>query len=617
MLAAELVTAGTQAEREGRLEEACVLYRRAIDADPSHAAGYLNLGAALEASGEHEAAARAYRALLELAPGNPYASYNLANLSLARGETQSAEKLLRTALRSKEDFPEAHVALSNVLDAMERPEEAAEHLAIALNQRPGYAGAWYNYGVVLGKLQHLDQAEDALRRALELDPRYIPAYQALAGILRGEARIEEALHCYATARARAPDALGLESGELFTLLFSDRVSDEELATRHLAFGARLEAAHAARPHAAPDDPGRRLRVGYVSADLYRHPVALFLIPVLARHDRSRFDVRCYMTGGYSDPVTLELQRLADGWRNTASMSDAEMADTIRGDAIDILVDLTGHAGASRLGVFAEQPAPVQVSWLGYLHTTGTRRIQYRLCDGHTDPSGSEHLHAETLVRLPHSQWCYRPFLTIKHADAPPCASRGFVTFGSFNHPSKLSPTTRRLWRDLLVALPDSRLVVVGVAPGRGSESLLRDLAAGDVAQSRIELVSRLPLDEYFRRFNEVDIALDTSPYSGGTTTCDALWMGLGVVTAPGSRPVSRSAASLLATVGLADWIAPTPERYIALALDKARNASRLAELRRTLRARMRASPLMDEAGFTRSLEDAYRRMWHRQCTQGR
>jgi predicted O-linked N-acetylglucosamine transferase (SPINDLY family) len=609
--AADLVVAGNAAERDGRLRDACELYRKAVDADPSHAPAYLNLGAALEASGDIDSAAQAYRRLLRVDAENPYANYNLANTLLARRELESAVQLLRKALRSKEDFPEANVALSNALDDMGRPGEAAERLALALKQRPDYPGAWHNYGVVLRKLERFDEAEDALRRATELDPDYAPSHEALASLLQSEGRIDEALRYYAAARARAPRAFELESPELFTLLFSDAVSDDELLARHCRSGARLENAYASRrrPHPASRDPERRLRVGYVSADFYRHPVALFAIPVLARHDRSKFDIRCYMSGAYRDSVTSELQRLADGWRDTVSMSDAEMADAIRGDEIDVLVDLTGHSGGSRLGVFAQQPAPVQVSWLGYLNTTGLRSIQYRLCDRHTDPEGSERFHVETLVRLPDSQWCYRPFLSVPHTAAPPCASRGFVTFGSFNQPSKLSAATRNLWRELLGALPSARLVIVGIPPGRTSDALLRSL--GD--DSRITLAPRVPLDQYFPWFNQVDIALDTTPYSGGTTTCDALWMGVPVVTAPGSRPVSRSTSSLLATAGLADWIAVAPEGYVALTLDKARDVAALAELRRTLRARMQASPLMDEARFTKDLENAYRQMWRQYC----
>jgi len=606
--AVELVADGNRLEREGRLAEACALYRRAIEADPSHAAAHLNLGAALEASGDPGAAGDAYRALLERDPGNPYANYNLANLALARGAAETAEALLRQALGAKPDFAEAHVALANRLDS--RPEEAAEHLRRAIAQRPAYAGAWYNYGLILHRLDQLDAAEDALRRAIELDPAYVPAYQVLAAILRSEARIDEALQLYAAARRRAPEAFDLESAALFTLLFSEAVSAADLFARHRAFGERLEqAAPKLFLHENSKDPKRRLRIGYVSPDFHRHPVALFMIPVLARHDRSGFEIRCYSTGTSADSVTSELRGLADGWREAAAMSDAELAHAIRADGIDILVDLAGHAGDSRLGMFARLPAPVQASWLGYLHTTGTRCIQYRLCDSHTDPAPeSEKLHAEKLVRLPHSQWCYRPFLTIAHVPAPPCLANGYVTFGSFNHPSKISPATRRRWSELLARAPGSRLVVVGVPAGRTTESLRRDLAAGSVGESRIRIVPRVPLDEYFRWFDSVDIALDTSPYSGGTTTCDALWMGVPVVTAPGARSVSRSAASLLTTLGLGDWIAAAPEEYVARAAEKARDVAGLAKLRATLRSRMQASPLMDEAGFTRDLENAYRRM---------
>jgi predicted O-linked N-acetylglucosamine transferase (SPINDLY family) len=590
---------------EEAVHESIALYRRAVEADPSHASGYLNLGGALEAAGEIDAAAAAYRALLAVDAANPYANYNLGNSLLARGDTTGALELLEKALRAKPDFPEAHVVLSNALDQIGRPADAAGHLERALEQRPDYAGAWHNYGVVLRKLERLDAAEDALRRAIALD--YAPSHQALASLLRSRGRIEEALRCYAAARSRDPGAFALESAELFTLLFSDAVSEDELFARHCAFGVRLESAQASRrrQHRVRKDPGRRLRIGYVSGDFYRHPVALFVIPVLERHDRSAFEVRCYMTGAYRDSVTAQLQRLADGWRDAAAMSDADLAEAIRADEIDVLVDLSGHSGESRLGVFAEQPAPVQATWLGHLNTTGLRSIQYRLCDRHTDPPGSERHHCETLVRLPASQWCYRPFLSVPHVLTPPCVGRGYVTFGSFNQPSKLSPTTLRLWRELLEALPSARLLVMGA-----SEALTESLGA----KSRITLVPRLPLDQYFPQFDQVDIALDTMPYSGGTTTCDALWMGVPVITAPGERPVSRSSASLLTTLGLTDWIASSPQDYVRRAVRFA--GEPLVELRQTLRARMQASPLMDEAGFTRNLEDAYRQMWRSYCVQG-
>jgi predicted O-linked N-acetylglucosamine transferase (SPINDLY family) len=257
---------------------------------------------------------------------------------------------------------------------------------------------------------------------------------------------------------------------------------------------------------------------------------------------------------------------------------------------------------------------VQVTWLGYLNTTGTTRIQYRLCDAYTDPPGvADRLHTETLVRLPDSQWCYRPFLSVDFSETPPFTRNGFVTFGSFNDVSKISPTVRKLWAEILAQSPLSRLVIVGASEGHARDGLIRDFSALGVDLARVEVLPRLSLDEYFGRFNAVDIALDTMPYSGGTTTCDALWMGVPVISLPGSRSASRSSASILSTAGLPEWIASSPEAYVELAVKSARDPRGLTELRRSLRNRLLQSPLMDEPRFARDLEDAYRRMWQEWC----
>jgi len=302
------------------------------------------------------------------------------------------------------------------------------------------------------------------------------------------------------------------------------------------------------------------------------------------------------------------------WRDAASMSDAALAETINRDAIDILVDLSGHSGFFRLAVFAQQPAPVQVAWLGYLSTTGMTRIQYRLCDRHTDPPGmTDRFHTETLVRLPNSQWCYRPIVSIDCSEEPPFRRNGFITFGSFSNVLKLSPTVRRLWAEILTRLPDSRIVFAGIPQGPIRDGLIRDFEKAGIAAGRIATFPRVGSADYFRSFNDIDAALDTTPYSGGTTTCDTLWMGVPIITVPGTRSISRSTASILATLGLSEWIAASPEDYVRLAVKRAEDREAIAELRRTLRARMRASPLMDELQFARDVEDAYRRMWRTWC----
>jgi predicted O-linked N-acetylglucosamine transferase (SPINDLY family) len=343
-------------------------------------------------------------------------------------------------------------------------------------------------------------------------------------------------------------------------------------------------------------------------------VSLFLIPVLERHDRSAYEIHCYSAGAATDEVTRQVRSRADVWRDAASMSDAGLAETINRDGIDVLVDLSGHSGVPRLAVFAQQPAPVQVTWLGYLSTTGMTRIQYRLCDRHTDPPGmTDRFHTETLVRLPDSQWCYRPVVSVDCSDAPPLRRNGFITLGSFNDVSKVSPSVRGLWAEILTRLPDSRIVFAGVPQGPARDGLIRDFEGAGIAAGRITIAPRVGIAEYFRSFNAIDIALDTAPYGGGTTTCDALWMGVPVITVPGTRSISRSAASILTTVGLPSWIASTPEHYVRLAVEFAREEPVLAKLRKSLRRMMRESPIMDETGFARGVEAAYRDMWKKWC----
>jgi len=438
----------------------------------------------------------------------------------------------------------------------------------------------------------------------------------LGSALQGQSRVDEAIDLYRAVRSRNPDRFDLESAEFFALNFSEDISDADLFERHKAFGVRLEAAHLPRFPGFPNtkDPERRLRVGYVSGDFCHHPVTLFTIPLFERHDRSAYEVYCYSTGDKEDDFTRQVSTRVEHWQNARDLSVTDLADAIHRDRIDILVDLAGHSGVPALETFALQPAPVQVTWLGYLNTTGMTRIRYRLCDRHSDPPGvSEQFHTESLVRLPHCQWCYRPWTAIDPPDAPPIARNGFVTFGSFNQSAKLSRSVRRLWADILARVPRSRLVAVGVPDGRAREDLLKGFERSGVDSARITVVPYVAPDEYFDWFGRVDIALDTTPYSGGTTTCDTLWMGVPVITVSGSRPVSRSAASILSTVGLERWIAGTPEEYVRLAEELAGNPATIAELRKSLRGRMRQSPLMDEPRFVRDVEQAYRQMWRTWC----
>ena len=615
-IADALIAEGTKAENSGNLREACEQYRKAVLTAPGYAKAHLNLGIGLEAAGDIDAAISSYEAALALDPGDPYANYDLGKLLCARGDLERAEPLIRAALDRKPEFPEAQVVLSNLHESRGDLAAALSTLESALKQRPDWAEVLFNYAGVLWKLRRLSEAETALRRAIAIDPGLVPAYGLLGNVLRRQARISEALEVLGAARKLDPGRLDIASTELFLLTCWDEISSEDLFARHKDFGARLEGAIARRfePFGNSRDPERRLHVGYVSGDFNFHPVAFFTIPLFKRHDRSACEIFCYWTGDTVDDFTRQVQAHADVWRDAASMSDAGLAETINRDAIDILVDLSGHSGFFRLAVFAQQPAPVQVTWLGYLSTTGMTRIQYRLCDRHTDPPGmTDRFHTETLVRLPDSQWCYRPVVSVDCSDAPPFRRNGFITFGSFSNVLKLSPTSRRLWAEILTRLPDSRIAFAGVPQGPIRDGLIRDFEKAGIAAGRIATLPRVGYADYLRSFNDVDVALDTTPYSGGTTTCDSLWMGVPVITVPGTRSISRSTASILATLGLSDWIAASPEDYVRLAVRCAGDRETIAELRRTLRGRMQTSPLTDELQFARDVEDAYRRMWRAWC----
>jgi predicted O-linked N-acetylglucosamine transferase (SPINDLY family) len=603
-------------ESQGNLSAAAAALETAMRLQPDDfGALYLYAGVLLKQSRLDEARGALKRAIA-IDPENPDANYTLATLLLARGEPAEAERLLRTVLKRDPRSVDAHARLFEVYDSRGDLPAAAAEMEAVLSERPDWADALYNHGCVLKKLMRLTDAESAFRRALAADPAHVRAYRMLGGVLLGQCRADEALALYRTARERCPDDFDLESAELFALNSSEQIAEDELFARHAAFGSRIEQAHPPRftPFRNVRDPGRRLRIGYVSGDFCYHVVTLFTLPVIERHDRSAVEVYCYSTGGRVDEYTRQISARADVWRDVSSLSATALADAINRDSIDILVDLGGHSGIPQLAVFAQQPAPVQATWLGYLNTTGLTRIHYRISDRYADPPGlTDPYHTEKLVRLPHSQWCFRPFISVASAEMPPFVRNGHVTFGSFNQALKISRAARRLWADILQRVPDSRLVILGVAEGRARDSLVADIASAESERARITVLPYVSLQDYYSWLNRVDIALDTVPYSGGTTSCDALWMGVPVVTAPGSRPSSRSTASILSTAGLPEWIASSPEDYVRLAAEYARDEARLVRLRKSLREKLRQSPLMDEERFVRDVESAYRHMWRDWC----
>lgn len=647
-----LIAEGNRLEAAGKPRDACEFYRKALTIDPRDARLHLNLGVALEAAGEQMAAREAYRTALEVDPENASAHFNLGRLLYAIGNPASqaeAAQELRAALERRPQFTDARIVLASVLEAQGDAPGAIGMLEHAVREQPDSGIAWLNYGLLLQRLdriadaeaalrrtlelwperadvwlrqgellkvlQRLPEAEAALRRALALDPRLAGGYRLLASVLLDQLRAADAFQVLAAGRAHDPEG-HTRACELSMLNFDDAISAEALFERHREFGAEVERVQRPRFHsfAGSRDPERALRLGFISGDFREHPVGWSVLPLIEHLDRSRYLPFCYSVFSAADDVTRRIGLGATQWHDASLLSPRELASFIHNDRIDLLIDLSGFGGIPTFEVMASRPSPVQASWLGYLSTCGMESIDYRITDGWADPQGeADRLHTEKLLRLPNSQWCYRPPAAGEPAAVPPCTRNGFVTFGSFNQPAKLSPTVRRLWAKILQATPGSKLLLVGVPPGPATQALMEEFTGLGIDASRIAVQPRRRLEDYFKTLRSVDLALDATPYSGGTTACDIVWMGTPLLTLPGSRSVSRSASSILGTLGLKDWIAATPEEYVARAVALAADPARLADARRGLREKMRASPLMDEARFARDMEGLFRQMWRTWC----
>ena len=590
--------------------------RAALERKPDFPEASLVLANVLGAVGNAAGAVGLFEKAVQSRPDDfaAWFGYGMALLELQR--SAEAETALQRAASLDPENPDVRAALAGLCEARNDFSGTAQHLEAALKQRPDWPDGLFSYAHALMRLHRFDDAATALVRLAALEPDGERAHRARLDVLHRGGRIAEALELFRTRRASAADPGAYDSSELFSLNFIDGISPQELFERHRAFGERLEKTHAPRFASAEvdRDAERRLRIGYVAGEFYLHPTARFLIPLLACHDRSEVEVYCYSVGVFTDSVTRLVESNADVWREVKILTDHELADLVHRDRIDILIDLSGHSGLARLGMFAQQPAPVQATWLGYPNTTGLTRIQYRITDRYCDPPGlTEALYTETLARLPGSQWCYRPFTDVDVARAAPVERDGTVTFGSFTQFAKLTPSMRSLWVRILRETPGSRLAIAGVPEGRIREELVEAFAGERVEPSRIRCLPFMAPRDYLAAFGGVDIVLDTSPYSGGTTTFDALWMAVPVLTLAGVRSASRYAASILTTMGLTDWIAASPEDYVRRAVQFASERETIASLRRSLRDRMAASPLMDETRVTRDLEQLYRTLWRSWC----
>ncbi|MBI5912157.1 MAG: hypothetical protein HY848_19685 [Betaproteobacteria bacterium] len=534
------------------------------------------------------------------------------------GDRAAAEALCRAALALDQRQAPAWSLLARIALDEKQPERALEYYAHILAIHPDEPDYLVDAAEVNRRAGHLGRALELSGRALTLRPQDSRAWQVRGSALEEMDRLDEALDCLRRELELKPDNIDGHSNLLFLLSRADLLPPRQVAAEYRRWGELYAdpLSAAAAPHANPPEPDRPLRIGYVSADFRRHALAYFAEPFLAHHDRCSVRVYCYSNCGRPDDVTAHLRGLAHEWRDIAALADGEAARLIRDDAIDILVDLSGHTGGNRLLLFARRPAPIQMTWLGYWGGTGMAAMDYRITDRYADPQGeADNQYREQLLRLPHSKWCYLPPAAMPACNALPAQSRGYLTFGSFCSFPRISNETMRAWALLLRRLPSARLRMIGAPGGESLDRMLEIFDAAGVYADRLDLIGRLPLDAYLQQYLWVDIALDPFPMNAGTTTCEALCMGVPVVSRSGRSAVSRSGLSLLRNAGLARLVAPSWEGYVDIALGLAADLPALAQLRATLRERLRASPLLDAAGFTRDLEALYRDAWRNWCAR--
>jgi predicted O-linked N-acetylglucosamine transferase (SPINDLY family) len=641
---------GAALSARGRLQEAVDCYRHVLQANPNYPDAYNNLGIALTELGALDGAVAALENAVRLNSFDASFHYNLARALQRQGRLEEAEPAYRQSLALRPDVPEVLNDLATTLVRLGQPDEAIALFRHVLALSPQHAEANNNLGAALAARGRYDEAIESYLRAVELKPGYIDACDnlAMALIIRGRAdeaedwlrhallyapnlsmlwnnlgnalkeqgKLEEARHSFRQAMELQPAEPKAHDNFLACLSYDPSVSPAELLEAHQEWGRRCMQAVTAGPHPAHDrNPDRRLRVGYLSPDLCNHPVAHFLAPVVDHHDPTKVETYCYAEVLVPDTMTHWFRTRAQNWRWSHRMDDTQLAEQIRSDGIDILVELAGHTAGSRLRALAQRPAPVQIAYVGYPSTTGLETVDYWLTDDVVDPPGVPTGSTEQLVRLPGCFCCYAPPRLSPEITPLPALRAGHLTLGSLQNLAKINSTVLDLWCRLLLAVPSARLLVFRHSlRGRAREHLLRQFELRGIGADRLDL-RHTPADSdgYLGVYRSVDLSLDTLPWSGHTTACESLWMGVPMLTLCGDRHAGRMAASVLHCVGLDEFVAGTPDEFVAQAVGMAGNLEQLAQLRMRLRRRVQDSPLCNSSAFTRGLEAVYRDLWHRWC----
>jgi protein O-GlcNAc transferase len=604
----------------GQLDQAVASYRSALKIKPGSADAHNNLGTALRDLGQLDEAVASYRRAVALKPDYADAYYNLGNVLRDLGQLDDAVASYRRALDMKPDFVDAHNNLGASLKELGQFVDAAASFRRIIKLKPDFAEAYNNLGAVLKELGQLDDAVACHRRALEINPDFAEAHSLMGVLLKDIGQIDEAVASFRRALEIKPDFAETYGCLLFTLNYSARYTSSYCLDEARQYGRLVSDKVDARfttwlCEAAPE----RLRVGFVSGDLRSHPVGYFLESLVAHIDPARIELIAYPTDSKTDALTARIKPYFAAWKPLFGLGDATAARLIHADGVHILIDLSGHNQYNRLPIFAWKPAPVQISWLGYFATTGVSEIDYLLADSVGVPEAHREHFTETVWYLPDTRLCFSPPVIDLPVAPLPAQKNGHITFGCFQNMSKVEDSVLSAWASILTALPDTRLrwqchqlknpVVV--------KELMSRLQQHGIDPARVTLLGSVARKEYLAAHSEVDMILDTFPYPGGTTTCEALWMGVPTLTLAGDTLLSRQGASLLTAAGLRDWIATSREDYINRAVAFASDLPRLDALRAGLREQVLASPLFDAPRFARNFVDALWGMWQASRSSGR
>ena len=567
--------------------------------------------------GQLKKALKQCESLFKLYPDHPRVLHGLGMLRYRTGAgRQDAEQLLRKSIQLMPDFADAYYNLGIVLHNAILLDDAEKQFRKAIYYEPDHYRAMASLATLLITKGHILEAQNLCEKSLTINPKNALVYQNLGSIMLTYGKADEAI-IFLKKSLKIQKLYSADSSLLFTMNLVPTFSQSEIFEESASWGRRYAHSYARKNkrYLNIPQPERKIRIGYVSGDFKLHPVAFHLKPVLSSHNKLNVEIFLYNSFPHADELTEEFAGYASIYRDISTLSDDKAEAIIRRDGIDILVDLAGHTGFNRLGLFVRRSAPVQVTWLGYFNTTGLTSIDYLLSDEITIPIGQERYFTEQVFRLPNCRFCYQPMPNAPDVAVTPALSNGYLTFGSFNAIQKITAEVISLWVHILLLIPNSKMVLKSQSfkDEVVKTDFLRKFVEHGVEAERIELRPKSSYFDMMTEYGDIDIALDTFPYNGGATTCESLWMGVPVITLEGKTPISRQSKAFLCTIGYPEWVASTSEAYVEIVQRLAADVGCLQQIRGNLRQKMAESPLCDGNKFVHHLEAAYRQMWQLWC----